>query len=108
MGPVGASDRSFARGGPRRWADSPPAAIDGDAIANRHDLRRQWRQLDSRNQRQPRLLADAVGHGPRMRSYLLIGLIFLLVIWDIAQNRGQSVRMVGAWVAGFLRAIGIL
>ena len=43
-----------------------------------------------------------------MRSYLLIGLIFLLVIWDIAQNGGQSVRMVGAWAGGFLRAVGIL
>ena len=43
-----------------------------------------------------------------MRSYLLIGLIFLLVIWDIAQNRGQSVRMVGGWAAGFMRAIGLL
>ena len=44
----------------------------------------------------------------RMRSYLLIGLIFLLVIWDIAQNRGQSLRMVGNWAAGFMRAIGLL
>jgi hypothetical protein len=43
-----------------------------------------------------------------MRSYLILGLIFMLVIWDIAQNRGQSVRTVGNWAAGFMRAIGLL
>ena len=50
----------------------------------------------------------APGRPPRMRSYLILGLIFMLVIWDIAQNRGQSLRTVGNWAAGFMRAIGLL
>jgi hypothetical protein len=43
-----------------------------------------------------------------MRLYLLLGLLFVLVILDIAQNRGQMVRLVGGWFAALLRAIGLL
>jgi hypothetical protein len=43
-----------------------------------------------------------------MRFYLLLGILFIVVIWDIAQNRGQTLRVIGAGFSGFLRAIGLL
>ena len=51
---------------------------------------------------------DAARHGRAMRFYLLLGILFIVVIWDIAQNRGQTLRVIGAGFSGFLRAIGLL
>lgn len=43
-----------------------------------------------------------------MRFYLILGILFILLIWDIGQNRGQIVRSVVATLIGFLRAIGFI
>lgn len=51
---------------------------------------------------------DSARHGAAMRFYLLLGLLFVLVIFDITQNRGQMVRLVGGWFGALFRAIGLL
>lgn len=58
--------------------------------------------------RRPQNDTDAARHGHAMRFYLLLGILFIVVIWDIAQNRGQTLRGIGSMFSGFLRAIGLL
>jgi hypothetical protein len=43
-----------------------------------------------------------------MKLYLLLGILFLLVLWDISQNRGQFVRATGAFFAGVLKTVGLI
>ncbi len=43
-----------------------------------------------------------------MRFYLVLAILFILVIWDIAQNNGHYIKVVGAWFAGLMRGLGLL
>jgi hypothetical protein len=43
-----------------------------------------------------------------MRFYLVLAILFILVIWDIAQNNGYYVRAAGAWFSGLMRGLGLM
>ena len=43
-----------------------------------------------------------------MKMYLALGILFLLVLWDISQNQGRYIRATGAFFSGFLRSVGLI
>lgn len=42
-----------------------------------------------------------------MRTYLMLATLVMIGFWDVAANRGQTVRVVGQIVGGGLRSIGL-
>lgn len=42
-----------------------------------------------------------------MRTYLMLGVLIMIGFWDVAANRGQTVRVVGQIVGGGLKSIGL-
>ncbi len=43
-----------------------------------------------------------------MKMYLALGILFLLVLWDISQNQGGYIRATGKFFSGFLNSIGLM
>lgn len=43
-----------------------------------------------------------------MKFYLALGILFVLVLWDISQNQGHYIRAAGAFFSDFLRTVGLM